>query len=55
MLFTNDIVFIDKTRHGVNDKLGALETCTGSRDFRVSRSKMEYLHYCFSGRVNAGG
>ena len=26
-----------------------------SRGFRVSRSKTEYLHCCFSGRVDAGG
>ena len=26
-----------------------------SRGFRVSRSKTEYLHCCFSGRVEAGG
>jgi len=26
-----------------------------ARDFRVSRSKTEYLHCCFSGRVDTGG
>jgi len=26
-----------------------------STGFRVSRSKIEYLHYCFSGRDEAGG
>jgi len=55
MLFADDIVFIDETRQGVNDKLEQWRHTLESRDFRVSRSKTEYLHCCFSGSGEAGG
>jgi len=45
MLFADDIVLIDKTIQGVNDKLERWRYTLESRDFRVSRSKIEYL-YC---------
>ena len=54
MLFADDIVLIDETRQGVNVKLERWRHTLEARDFRVSRSKMEYLHCCFSGRVDAG-
>jgi len=54
MLFTDDIVLIDETRQGVNDKLERWRHTPESGDFRVSRSKTEYLHCCFSGMVDAG-
>jgi len=41
MLFTNDNVLIDETRWEVNDKLEQWRHTLESRDFRVSRSKME--------------
>jgi len=50
MLFADDIVLIDVTRMGVNDKLERWRHTLESRGFRVSRSKTEYLHCCFSGR-----
>ena len=50
MLFTDDIVLIDVTRAGVNDKLEHWRHTPESRGFRVSRLKTEYLHCCFSGR-----
>ena len=50
MLFADDIIFFDETRQGVNGKL-ELEV----RGFRLSRSKTEYLHCCFSRRGEKGG
>ena len=55
MLFANDIVLIDETRQGVNDKLERWRHTLKSSGIRVSRSKTEYLHCFFSGRVDAGG
>ena len=55
MLFVDDIILIDETREGVNDKLERWRHTLESSGFRVSRSKTEYLNCCFSGRVNAGG
>ena len=55
MLFADDIVLIDETRQGVNDKLKRLRLTLESRGFRVSRSKTEYLHFYFSGREDTGG
>jgi len=39
----------------LNDKLERWKHTLEVRGFRVSRSKMEYLHCCFNGRVDAGG
>jgi len=50
MLFADDIVLIDETREGVNVKLEWWRHTLESRSFRMSRSKTEYLHCCFSGR-----
>ena len=55
MLFVDDIVLIDVTREGVNDKLEQWRHTLESRSFRVSRSKMEYLHCCFSDREDRRG
>jgi len=55
ILFADDIDLIDETKQGVNDKLERWRHTLKSRDFRVNRLKMEYLHCCFSGRVDAGG
>jgi len=55
MLFADDIVLINETRPGVDDKLERWRHTLESRGFRVSRSKTKYLHCCFSRRVDAGG
>ena len=55
MLFADDIIIIDVTREGVNDKLERWRYTLESRGFRVSRLKTEYLHYCFSGREDTRG
>ena len=54
MLFADDIVLIDVTRHGVNDRLESWRHTLEVRGFRLSRSKTEYLHCCFSGRIEEG-
>ena len=55
MLFADDIVLVDEIREGVNEKLERWRHTLESRGFRMSRSKTEYLHYCFSGREDAKG
>ena len=55
MLFADDIVLIDETTERVNAKLERWRHTLESTGFRVSRSKTEYLHCCFSGREEAGG
>ena len=55
MLFANDIVLIDETSQGVNDKLERWRHTLEARGFGLSRSKTKYLHCCFSGRTDAGG
>ena len=46
---------IDETRQGVNDKLESWRLTLEARGFRLSRSKTEYLHCCFSGMREEGG
>jgi len=55
LLFADDIVLIDETRQGVNEKLERWRHTLEFRGFRVSRSKTEYLHCYFSGRVDGVG
>jgi len=55
MLFTDDIVLIDESRQGVNVKLEQWRQTLEPSGFRLSRTKTEYLHCCFSGKEDAGG
>ncbi|XP_059313681.1 uncharacterized protein LOC132064641 [Lycium ferocissimum] len=48
MLFTDDIVLIDETRSGVNDRLGVWREALESKDFKLSKKKIEYLEFKFS-------
>ena len=48
MLFVDGIVFIDKTRNGVNIKLDLCRHTLESRCFNLSISKTEYLKCTFS-------
>jgi len=50
-----DIVLIDETRQGINNKLEQWRHTLESRGFRVNRSKTEYLYCCFSGREDTRG
>jgi len=55
MLFADDIVLINETRSGLNEKLEKWRHSLESRDFRLSRSKTEYLRCEFSGvEINGG-
>ena len=55
MLFIDSIVLIDKTREEVNGKLERYRHTLESGGFRVTRSKIEYLHCYFSGWEDVGG
>jgi len=55
ILFADHIVLIDETRQEVNDKLESWRLTLEARGFRLSRSKTEYMHCCFSGRIEEGG
>ncbi|PHT52732.1 Brefeldin A-inhibited guanine nucleotide-exchange protein 5 [Capsicum baccatum] len=48
MLFADDIVLIDETRGGVNDKLEVWRQTLESKGFRLNRSKTEYLECKFN-------
>ncbi|KAF3622002.1 putative pre-mRNA-processing factor 6-like [Capsicum annuum] len=48
MLFADDVVLIDGTRGGVNDKLEVWRQTLESKGFRVSRSKTEYVECKFN-------
>jgi len=48
MLFADDIVLIEKIREGVNTKLERWRDTLEAKDFRLSRSKTEYLYCRFS-------
>ena len=47
-LFANDIILIDETKDGLNDKLEQWRQTLDSRGFRLSRLKTEYLKCEFS-------
>ena len=55
MLFADDIVLIDETRRGLNEKLEKWRNSLESRGFRLSRPKTEYLRCGFSGVERDGG
>ena len=55
MLFADDIVLIDETRRGLNEKLEKWRNSLESKGFRLSRSKTEYLKCGFSGAEIDGG
>ncbi|KAF3625067.1 hypothetical protein FXO37_31070 [Capsicum annuum] len=47
MLFADDVVLIDESRQGVNDKLEVWRQTLESKGFRLSRTKTEYLECKF--------
>jgi len=55
MLFADDIVLIDETRGGLNEKLEWWRYSLESRGFRLSKTKTEYLRCGFSGVEGDGG
>ncbi|KAF3661139.1 putative pre-mRNA-processing factor 6-like [Capsicum annuum] len=48
MLFADDVVLIDESRRGINDKLEVWRQTLESKGFRLSRTKIEYLECKFS-------
>ncbi|XP_070053973.1 uncharacterized protein [Nicotiana tomentosiformis] len=48
MLFAYDIVLIDEMRGSVNERLEVWRQPLESKDFKLSRTKTEYLEYKFS-------
>ncbi|KAF3674589.1 putative peptidyl-prolyl cis-trans isomerase FKBP17-1, chloroplastic-like [Capsicum annuum] len=48
MLFADDVVLIDESRQGVNDKLEVWRQTLESKGFRLSRAKTDYLECKFS-------
>ncbi|VFQ83658.1 unnamed protein product [Cuscuta campestris] len=50
MLFADDIVLIDDTREGLNDKLELWRLALETKGFRISRNKTKYMECRFSRR-----
>ncbi|XP_070009937.1 secreted RxLR effector protein 78-like [Nicotiana sylvestris] len=48
MLFTDDIVLIDESRTGINERLEVWRHTLESKGFKLSRTKTEYLECFFS-------
>jgi Reverse transcriptase (RNA-dependent DNA polymerase) len=55
MLFADDVVLIDDSRIGVNQKLKLWRQTLESKDFRLSRTKTEYMRCQFSGENSDDG
>ena len=47
MLFTDDVVLVDESRIGVNQKLELWRETVESKGFRLSRTKTEYIRCDF--------
>jgi hypothetical protein len=48
MLFADDVIFVDKSRTGVDQKLELWRWTLEAKGFKLSRSKMEYIKCDFS-------
>jgi hypothetical protein len=55
MLFADDVVLIDGSRIGVNQKLELWRQTLESKGFRLSRTKTEYMRCQFSGENSDDG
>jgi hypothetical protein len=51
----HDVVLIDESRIGVNQKLELWRQTLESKDFRLSRTKIEYMRCQFSGENSDDG
>ncbi|OIT40319.1 exocyst complex component sec6 [Nicotiana attenuata] len=54
MLFADDIVLLDETRVGVNERLEVWRKTLESKGFKLSRAKTEYLECKFSAEPSEG-
>ncbi|KAH1203504.1 hypothetical protein HKD37_17G048538 [Glycine soja] len=50
IFFADDIVLIEQSGEAINNKLKLWRQTLETKDLRLSRSKMEYMHYNFSKR-----
>jgi hypothetical protein len=55
MLFADDVVLVDKSRTGVDQKLELWRRTLEAKCFRLSRSKMEYMKCDFSATTQEEG
>jgi hypothetical protein len=55
MLFADDVVLIDESRIGVNQKLELWRQTLESKGFRFSRTKTKYMRCQFSGENSDNG
>ena len=55
MLFADDVVLVDESRAGVNRKLELWRRTLESKEFRLSRTKTEYMMCDFSTSRHEGG
>lgn len=50
IFFADDIFLIEQSGEAINNKLKLWRQTLETKDLRLSRSKMEYMHYNFSKR-----
>jgi hypothetical protein len=55
MLFADDVVLVNESRTGVNQKLELYRRTLEAKDFRLSRSKTEYMKCDFSATTQEEG
>jgi hypothetical protein len=55
MLFANDVVLVNESRTGVDQKLELWRRTLEAKDFRLSRSKTEYMKCDFSATTQEEG
>jgi hypothetical protein len=55
MLFADDVILVDESRTGVDQKLELWRRTLEEKDFRLSRSKTEYMKCDFSATTQEEG
>jgi hypothetical protein len=55
MLFTDDVVLVDESSMGVDQKLELWRRTVETKDFMLSRSKTEYMKCDFSATMQEEG
>jgi hypothetical protein len=55
MLFADDVILVDESRTGVDQKLELWRRTLKAKGFRLSRSKIEYMKYNFSATTQEKG
>jgi hypothetical protein len=55
MLFANDVILVDKSSTGVDQKLELCRRTLEAKSFRLSRSKTEYMKCDFSATTQEEG